>query len=93
MYKKFFARCTGATNAMMSHPCDEWPFTCSDTKPLGNSGQSAVILLAGKDLQAMLLCPFLPHMLRRCKAGAPVDARAASQCGSSQNINACRGDM
>ncbi len=68
------------------------PVTCGDTEPLCDCSQGAVVFLAGKYIQAVLLCPLLPHMVRSCKAGAPVDARAPAQCRSSKDVDAWAGE-
>ena len=62
--------------------------TCGDAQALCDSGQCAIVLLARKHLQAVLLRPLAPHVLWRLKAGAPVNARAPSQCRACQDVDA-----
>ncbi len=61
--------------------------TCGDTQALSNSGQRMIILLASKHIQTVLLRPLIPHMVRRRKACAPIDARTSSERGACQYVD------
>lgn len=62
--------------------------TCGYAQALCDSAQCAIVLLARKHLQAVLLRPLAPHVLWRSKAGAPINARAPSQCRACQDVDA-----
>ena len=52
--------------------------TCGDPQAGANGVQRAVKLVRGDVGQAMLLCPFLPHVARRLEGGLPIYTRAAA---------------
>ena len=52
--------------------------TCGDPQPGAHGVQRTVKLVRGDVRQAMLLCPFLPHVARRLEGGLPVHTRAAT---------------
>lgn len=52
--------------------------TCGDPQPGAHGVQRTVKLVRGDVRQAMLLCPFLPHVARRLEGGLPVHTRAAA---------------